>query len=98
MTGIHAAWLHSTDVVGFAFGADTYCVPDTLVVLGVMRSPKKAGATQAHVSTFIKIYGRQKLNLKNDDPRWKDSTVIPQPIFTNEAADMTCGHCKEALL
>lgn len=89
--------MNSTDVVGWAYNTETYCVSDVMIALGMMKSPKAARVTLDHVKTFIRLYGRQKFNLKRDDPRWWDSTEIPQPIFSGEEGDNTCAVCKERL-
>jgi hypothetical protein len=93
--GLPYSWPVTTELVGFKYQDNLYCVPDIMVVLGVMQSPKAARVTAGHVKTFVRIYGRQKHMLKNDDPRWEDSQVIPQPVFASD--DQWCEHCQERL-
>jgi hypothetical protein len=94
---------HATDVVGFAYLADEWCPRCTLGLIG---SVSTLPPLPAIVESEIKLYGTEirDLDVAGEDPRWRDSDTIPQPIFNgddardNNGRARTCAGCYEPLL
>lgn len=98
---VHHYGGHATDIVGYAYCADTYCPRCTLALMG---SVSTLPPRQAIVESEIRIWGAEIRDLTDpEDPRWRDSDMIPQPIFLNDACDeddkpYTCASCHEGLV
>lgn len=86
----------STDIVGFAWNTEVWCPRDLMAALdGTMVTLPVRGDSPI-LDAMIIAYGIRVHKLTDDDdPRWKDSTVVPQPIFSgsDEADGATCGIC-----
>lgn len=94
---------HVTDVVGFAYLAEEWCPRCTLGLIGAVATLPPRPAI---VESEIKLYGTEirDLDAEGEDPRWRNSGTIPQPIFNGEDARdengraRTCAGCHEPLL
>jgi hypothetical protein len=91
---------HSTDVVGYAYNTEEWCPSCTLLLVG---SPPSARPED--LEREIRLYGETIRDLVDpEDPRWKDSTVIPQPIFSggdaydDDGRPRACAGCHEELV
>jgi hypothetical protein len=91
---------HATDVVGYVWNTEEFCPSCTLKGLGLLTTGLP---TPLLLESQIQIYGLE-YGLEEDDPRWKDTGVIPQPIFNGEEAydedgrARQCASCHEQLV
>lgn len=84
-------------IAGYAFNAEMLDPRCTLEKMGVT-TVRPIRGDDAELTSAITCYGFESVGLMLDDPRWQDSTVIPQPVFENEVPDgECCGVCLEVI-
>lgn len=91
----------ATDVVAYAYCADEYCPACALAMTGASH---RADLTPEALEREIGEMGRVLYDMTDpEDPRWKDSNTIPQPILRSEGltdedgSPRRCAGCHEEL-
>ncbi len=91
---------HGTDIAGYSYCTEEWCPRCTMTLMGA----SSFGTDPETQEAEIREYGRTIRDLADpEDPRWKDSDTIPQPIFrSDDLADedgtpRRCAGCREDL-
>jgi hypothetical protein len=95
--------MHSTDIVGYIFNADTYCPSCIIAQLPTqpggafngwaLAAGADAMSTEANLAEIATAFG-----IDHGDESSYDSGDFPKVIFADQADDDICGNCGEPLI